>query len=94
MKSTPLYRKIIAQLEARRAELGWTCARVDDAAGLQDGYWAKLCHPDSKSGRVAQWGILDLVTQAMYPRETFDVILTGREFCVNEVAGQNRGMYA
>ncbi len=42
MKSTPLYRKLIAQLEGRRAELGWTCARVDDAAGLQDGYYAKL----------------------------------------------------
>ena len=94
MKSTPLYRKIIAQLEARRAELGWTCARVDDAAGLQDGYWAKLCHPDSKSGRVAQWGILTWGRRRCIRERPSMRILTGHEFSLNEVARQNRGHYA
>jgi hypothetical protein len=65
--ATGIYQAIIGQLHARIRRLGvpmWVC---DDRAGLQDGYTAKLLHPDTPSGRQARWETLQLLIDAMYP---------------------------
>lgn len=49
--------------------------QVDDAAGTQDGHFAKCLHADRPSGRQAQWSTLALLMGALYP-EGFDVTIT------------------
>jgi hypothetical protein len=66
MKSTAVYRALMLAIEARRLELGIAMATVDDMAGLQDGYYAKMIYPDTPSGRCAQWATVDLVIQALF----------------------------
>ena len=62
-----LYLEIVAALDARRRALGWTCAQLDDAAGAQDGYFAKCLHADTPSGRVAGWDMLQYYVDALWP---------------------------
>ncbi len=62
-----LYLALVQALDARRRALGWTCEQLDDAAGTQDRYWAKVLHADAPSGRVAGWETLQLYADAMWP---------------------------
>jgi hypothetical protein len=41
----PVYVSFMEQLDLRRRELKWTCWKLDDASGLQDGYSPKPCTP-------------------------------------------------
>ena len=66
MKSTPVYRALMLAIEAKRLDLGIAMATVDDVAGLQDGYYAKMIYPDTPSGRCAQWATVQLVIQALF----------------------------
>jgi hypothetical protein len=66
-QSTALYRTLIDQIQDRITHVGWTMERCDDAAGLQDGYTAKLLHPDTPSGRMARWETLQLLIDALFP---------------------------
>ena len=75
---SPLYKKLVREFEARRVLLGWSCARVDDAAGLQSGYYAKLIHPEAPSGRCAGRDVLALVAEVLYP-EKFEIVVVGLE---------------
>ena len=45
VKSTPVYRALMLAIEAKRLDLGIAMATVDDVAGLQDGYYAKMIYP-------------------------------------------------
>lgn len=74
-RSTPLYRLIVEALEVRRRELGWTFAVCDAKAGVQNGYTAKMFRPDTPSGRIAQWGTLQLLVDAMYAGTGFRLFL-------------------
>jgi hypothetical protein len=65
--ATALYRYIVHEVERRRIELGWPMWKVDDKAGTQDGYFAKIIHPDTPTGRQARWEILQLVVDALFP---------------------------
>lgn len=67
MAVTALYLEIVRALDARRRALGWPMATLDDKAGGQDGYWAKLLHADAPSGRQGGWEILQLYADALYP---------------------------
>lgn len=72
--ATALYLAVTAQIHARIRRLGITMARCDDLSGLQDGYTAKLLHPDAKSGRQANWATLQLLMDAVFP-DGVEVIL-------------------
>ena len=61
------YRAFAAQLQDRIRRLGLPMWRCDDLSGLQDGYTAKLLHPDTPSGRQATWATLDLLMGALFP---------------------------
>ena len=47
--------------------VGLTMQVCDDIGGLQDGYVAKMLHPDAPSGRQARWETLQLLLDAIYP---------------------------
>lgn len=61
-----IYRAVVAEIERRRVEVGWTCLELDNAAGLSSGYWAKCVHPDEPSGRRIRWEMLEFVIGALY----------------------------
>jgi hypothetical protein len=65
--ATAIYLALVTALERRIRAVGLTMQECDDAAGLQDGYCAKLLHPDTPSGRQANWPMLQLLCTAVYP---------------------------
>jgi len=67
MTVTSIYRAVVAEVERRRVEVGWTCLELDHAAGLSSGYWAKCVHPDEPSGRRIRWEMLEFVMGAVFP---------------------------
>jgi hypothetical protein len=64
---TAFYRAVVEQLHTRIRRLGLPMWRCDDLSGLQDGYTAKLLHPDTPSGRQARWETLQLLVDALFP---------------------------
>lgn len=66
MPSTPVYRALMAALEGRRLELGWSMATVNDESGLQDGFFSKMIYPDTPSGRQARWETVQLAVEALF----------------------------
>ncbi|MGY4409126.1 hypothetical protein ACVWW4_000862 [Bradyrhizobium sp. LB7.1] len=77
--SAAAYRAFVAVLEQRRVELGLTTAHVNDLAGLQDGFFAKLTNPDSPSGRQAGWDMLDLVMETLFGT-TYQIHITAKNY--------------
>ena len=73
-----IYRALAAQLHDRIRKLGLPMWRCDDLSGVQDGYTAKMLHPDTPSGRQASWLTLDLMMQALYP-DGYDIIVRPRD---------------
>jgi hypothetical protein len=67
-KAVPVYRALLLECERRRQQLGWSMWQVDDAAGINDGHYAKCLHADRPSGRQAQWSTLNLIVSALFPR--------------------------
>lgn len=72
--ATAIYRSIMLEIERRRLALGMPHWQVNDAAGTQDGYFAKMMLPDTPSGRQASWETLQLVIDALFP-DGFEVII-------------------
>jgi hypothetical protein len=66
-RATEIYRALTLECERRRQVLGWPMWKLDDAAGLQDGHYAKLLHADRRSGRCVTWDTLQLVVSALWP---------------------------
>lgn len=75
--ATHLYLAIARALDSRIRSLRWTMQECDDRAGLQDGFTAKLLHPDSPNGRQSQWPTVQLLVDALFPGGV-DVILRPR----------------
>jgi hypothetical protein len=48
-------------------KLDRSAMEVDDAAGLQDGFYSKLLHADRPSDRQVRWETLQLVITALFP---------------------------
>lgn len=65
--ATNVYLQIIGQAHARIRRLGIPMWKCDDLSGMQDGYSAKVLHPDTPSGRQARWDTLQLLLDAIYP---------------------------
>lgn len=79
MPSTAIYRALMAACEGRRVELGLSMATVNDLAGLQDGFFAKMLYPDTPSGRQVRWETLQLAVEALF----------GKGFTVHIVADED-----
>jgi hypothetical protein len=87
------YRHVIAQIERRRIELNWSCERLDNAAGLAAGHFAKLKNADARSGRCARWETLDLLVEALWPNEDFELLVLSTS-SIAEAASSKRGLFA
>ncbi|SRR6266566_2910723 len=66
-KVAPFYRAVLLEIERRRHQLGCPMWKVDEASGIEDGYYGKMQAVDAKSGRQAGWHILQLVLDALFP---------------------------
>jgi hypothetical protein len=64
--STAIYRALMVALDDRRVKLDLSMERVNDLAGLQDGFWAKMADPDTEHGRQSKWESVDLVVEALF----------------------------
>lgn len=73
-RATAIYAAITAQLRARIERLGLPMWKCDDLSGLQDGYTAKLLHPDTPSGRQARWETMQLLVDALFP-DGYEIII-------------------
>lgn len=71
-EATCLYRAVMLEIERHRIAAGWPSHELDDRAGTQDGFFQKALHPDTKSGRQAQWPTVQLFIDALMP-DGFDV---------------------
>jgi hypothetical protein len=69
------------EVERRRVQLGFTFIDVDNLAGLNDGYLAKMMWPDTRTGRIAGWNTLQLVIEALFPKG-FEVIIRQKDGAV------------
>ena len=76
--STAIYRILMMEFERQRLALGISMAQVDDLAGTQDGYYAKMLYPDTPLGRQARWDTVQDVADALFGRG-FEVKLFGSE---------------
>jgi hypothetical protein len=61
------YRAVTMALAGRIVQLGLTMMDCDHRSGLQDGYTAKLLHPDTPSGRVTRWQTIQHLVGLLYP---------------------------
>src|SRR5262249_27655178 len=73
--ATRLYLALVAALERRIRSLGLTMQECDDLSGNEDGYTAKMLHPDTASGRQAQWKTLQNLVTALYPNDDFQLTI-------------------
>lgn len=62
-----LYQEIMLAIDRRRQQMGVPMWALDDAAGTQDGYYAKCLHFEDPSGRMARYQTLELILGALYP---------------------------
>lgn len=91
--STVLYRAIFLELERRRLAVGVTMAQLDDAAGVQDGYYPKMLWSDTPSGRVSRWETVQLIVDALYPAG-FDLIMTPKPMILTEPSMRSKIRFA
>ncbi len=82
--STAIYRILMMEFERQRLALGISMAQVDDLAGTQDGYYAKMLYPDTPLGRQARWDTVQDVADALF----------GRGFSVQMMASEAVGVSA
>jgi hypothetical protein len=68
ISATQLYLTLMEQVDARRRKLRLPMWRLDDLSGCQDGYYAKMLHANTPSGRSAGWPTLQWVIDALYPK--------------------------
>lgn len=89
-EATSIYRAIMFEVERRRLDLGWSMWQVDDAAGINDGHYAKMLYPDTPSGRQAKWPTLQLVIEAMF-KGGFRVTIEPESDAIRSAPRMDRG---
>lgn len=67
MAVTPIYRRIMLEVEARRLALGLPMEKFSDWAGIAERSYPKYLHADTPSGRQASWEVLQVILNALYP---------------------------
>lgn len=63
---TALYGVLMEAIEYRRATLGWPMWKVEEQAGLSEGYYSKILHAQSLEGRRASVETLEKVLDALF----------------------------
>ena len=58
---------IMGAMHERIKQLGMTMEEVDERAGFQERYTAKLLHPATSSGRVARWFFMQVLADTLFP---------------------------
>ena len=76
-QATGIYLAIMLEVERRRQALGFPMEKFSEYAGLPERYYSKALHPDTASGRQAQWGTLQIIIDALFPAG-FDVVIKPR----------------
>lgn len=89
--STAIYRAVMMEFERQRLARGLSMAQVDDLAGTQDGYYAKMLYPDTPLGRQARWETVQDVADALFGRG-FAVQMVGSEPSQPSTLGLDKGM--
>jgi len=74
MAATAIYRALMAEIERRRIQLGWTMEELNEACGYQPGYWSKMLYVDTPTGRQARWEMVEYAMLAMFP-DGYDLAL-------------------
>jgi hypothetical protein len=69
-----IYYALIGEIERMRRRYGIPMWKLDEAAGSNDGYFAKALHCDSPSGRIANWMTFQRYVEVLFP-EGFAVVL-------------------
>jgi hypothetical protein len=62
------------ELERHRLKFGVAMWKLDDAAGTQEGYYARALYADTPTGRMATWQVLQKLVQTLFP-DGFEIIL-------------------
>lgn len=75
---TAIYRVIMVEFERQRLARGLSMAQVDDLAGTQDGFYAKMIYPDTPTGRQSRWETVQDVADALFGRG-FLISISGLE---------------
>jgi hypothetical protein len=66
---TAIYRILMVEFERQRLARGLSMAQVDDLAGTQDGFYAKMIYPDTPNGRQSRWETVQDVADALFGRD-------------------------
>jgi hypothetical protein len=80
------------EIERRRVQLGFTFIDVDNLAGTQDGYLAKLMWPDTPSGKIGRWETLQMLVEALFPKG-FEAVLREKEGSILDEASIRKMVY-
>jgi hypothetical protein len=88
--STAIYRILMMEFERQRLVRGLSMAQVDDLAGTQDGFYAKMLYPDAPNGRQSRWETVQDVADALFGRG-FAVQMTASEGAVLSVQSIDKG---
>lgn len=64
---TAIYESLMWEIRKHLHDLGMTMRQCDNVSGLQDGYVAKMMHPNTDSGRQAHWRTVQELIDALYP---------------------------
>lgn len=74
MTSTPIYRAIMIELEDRRRARGISMDMMTELSGAAERSFSKALHPDTPSGRQANWDKLQQFVDVLYP-DGFEVVI-------------------
>ena len=67
------------EFDRRRRKLKLPSWKVDDLAGLEDGYFQKSLHARAPSGRQAGWRMITYLTDALFPNGVRVVLIPMRK---------------
>jgi hypothetical protein len=87
---TAIYRTIMVEFERQRLSRGLSMAQVDDLAGTNDGYYAKMLYPDTPNGRQARWETVQDVGDALFGRD-FVIQINGVKTLMPSMPGIDKG---
>jgi hypothetical protein len=62
-----VYESLMQEFDRRRRKLKLPSWKVDDLAGVQDGYFQKALHCQAPSGRQAGWRMISYLSGALFP---------------------------
>jgi hypothetical protein len=62
----PIYSALMQAIEARRARAGLSMVQLEELAGLSEGYFSKMLHPQSAEGRCASLDMVQKIVDVLF----------------------------